>query len=193
MSDGEVMAQSGKINEGDEDIDARRTLDSSQSGEIEEEGHRDAVATGGGKESGYSDRMGMAGTEADVRRTSSAEQSELSSRQAELARRIDQVYTQARFGGVEIPARFNMARENAHRAAEAGKAGQIRQMREFQDRALMDLAVARTSLDAPFSGDSMDAAVRTGSPDSAVASTPDEAPAEYRDMVRDYFEALGRM
>jgi hypothetical protein len=27
----------------------------------------------------------------------------------------------------------------------------------------------------------------------AVAATPDEAPAEYRDMVSDYFKAIGEM
>jgi hypothetical protein len=43
MADGEVMSRSGKINEGTEPRQ-RRTQDSNQSGDVEEEGHSDAVA-----------------------------------------------------------------------------------------------------------------------------------------------------
>jgi len=194
MSDGEVMAAGGMINEGDEDIEARRTLDASTSGEVEEEGHAEAKATGGGKNSGYSDQEGMAGTEADARRESKMELSELATRQADLARKMDQVFAQVSLAQVQVPERFNSARENAHHAAQMGKAGQHRQMIEFQDRVRTDLEAAHTSLDSPFgSGGSMDAFERTGSSDAAVASSPEEAPAEYRVMVAEYFSALGRM
>ena len=64
MADGEVMAKSGRINEGDDEIDKRRTKDSLAVGRHRGGGPRDAKATGGGKNSGYSDEKGMAGTEA---------------------------------------------------------------------------------------------------------------------------------
>ena len=194
MSDGEVMAKSGKINEGDEKIDKRRTRDSSQSGYVEEEGHAEAKATGGGKNSGYSDAKGMAGTAADERRESKVQQSGEQARQADLARMADSVYANAQLSGLRIPAGFNSARENMNHAAEAGRAGNIQQMREFQERAIQDLLLAQSSLDAGLAGTSMGAASSDRrSPDTAVASTPDEAPAEYREMVSEYFKAIGEL
>ena len=73
MSDGEVMSRSGRISEGDEHLDKRRTQDSNQSGDVEEEGHTDAVATGGGKNSGYSQDRGMEGGEGATRRDTKVE------------------------------------------------------------------------------------------------------------------------
>lgn len=194
MADGEVMAKSGRINEGDDEIDKRRTKDSSQSGDIEEEGHADAKATGGGKNAGYSDAKGMAGTEADARRESKVKQSNEATRQADLARLADTVYAKAQLSGLKIPAGFNNARENMKRAAEAGQAGRLMQMREFQNRAIRELVRAQSSLDTGFGEASMG---REGgadrSPDAAVSSTPDEAPAEYREMVSEYFKAIGEL
>ena len=194
MADGEVMAKTGRINEGDDEIDKRRTRDSSQSGDIEEEGHEEAKATGGGKNSGYADEKGMAGTEADARRESKVRQADETSMQAELAQIADTIYARAQLSGLRIPAGFNSARENMKRAAEAGKAGQILQMREFQSRAIQELSRARSSFDGGFSDKTMGANADSGrSPDANVASNPDEAPAEYRQMVSDYFKAIGEM
>ena len=39
----------------------------------------------------------------------------------------------------------------------------------------------------------MGATSATESADEAAAATPDEAPAEYREMVSDYFKAIGEM
>ena len=194
MADGEVMAKSGRINEGDEEIDKRRTRDSTQSGYVEEEGHAEAKATGGGKNSGYSDTKGMAGTAADERRQAKVQQAPGQARQADLARLADTVYAKAQLNGLRIPPGFNRARENMNRAAEAGRAGDIRQMREFQERAIQDLVQAQANLDAGVSGAAMGAAADGyRSPDAAVASTPDEAPAEFRDLVSDYFKAIGAL
>lgn len=194
MADGEVMAKSGRINEGDEEIDKRRTRDSTQSGYVEEEGHAEAKATGGGKNSGYSDTKGMAGTAADERRQAKVQQAPGQARQADLARLADTVYAKAQLNGLRIPPGFNRARENMNRAAEAGRAGNIRQMREFQERAIQDLVQAQANLDAGVSGAAMGAAAdESRSPDAAVASTPDEAPAEFRELVSDYFKAIGEL
>ena len=194
MSDGEVMAKSGRINEGDDEIDKRRTRDSSQSGDIEEEDHGEAKATGGGKNAGYADEKGMAGTEADARRESKVRQADEGSMQAELAQLADTVYAKAQLSGLKIPAGFNNARENMKRSAEAGKAGQIQQMREFQSRAIQELTRARSSFDAGFGNESMGAgATFERSPDAAVASNPEEAPVEYREMVSEYFKTIGEL
>jgi len=194
MSDGEIMAKSGRINEGDDTIDTRRTKEASKSGDIEEEGHAEARATGGGKNAGYADEKGMAGTGADPRRQSKVRQADESTHQAELARLADTVYAKAQLSGLKIPPGFNSARENMRRAADAGGAGRIAQMREFQERAVQDLLKARSTLDAGFSDETMGAELGLyRPPEAAVASNPDEAPAEYRGMVSDYFKAIGEL
>ena len=80
------------------------------------------------------------------------------------------------------------------RAAEAGRAGLLTQMREFQNRAIQELARAQSSLDTGFGDASMGAGAVDGrSPDASVASSPDEAPAEYRELVSAYFKAIGEL
>ena len=193
MADGEVMAKGGKINEGDETIDQRRTKDSSQSGYVDEEDHVDAKATGGGKNSGYADSKGMAGTGADPRRESKAQQSDIAW-QEELVKYADAIYAKAQMSGLRIPPGFNSARENIRRAAEAGRAGNIVQMREFQARAMQELSRAKASLEAGMADEAIGLSTDgRRSPDEGVASVPDEAPAEYRHLVSDYFKTIGEM
>ncbi|MCL1856251.1 MAG: hypothetical protein FWF84_01215 [Kiritimatiellaeota bacterium] len=189
MADGEVMAGSGKINEGDEEIDARRTADSSQSGEVEEEGHRDAVATGGGKNSGFSDRDGMSGNQGDVRRKSSMETAEA---QKKLSQRANALYAQIQLANAPIPAGLDEAVKNIGRAAEAGEAGHYAQMREFQNRSIIQLVEIENGFGRLVS-DSLGREIFIGSPDADVASTPDEAPPEYRNMVSEYFRSLNNL
>jgi len=62
MSTGETAAGSGTINKGDENIEARRTEDPTQSGKVDLAGEADTKATGGGKlGTGKADGMGMSG------------------------------------------------------------------------------------------------------------------------------------
>ena len=62
MSTGETAAGSGTIGKGDENIEARRTEDPTQSGKVDLAGEADTKATGGGKlGSGKADAMGMGG------------------------------------------------------------------------------------------------------------------------------------
>ncbi len=189
MSDGEVMAGHGKINDGDENIEKRMTRDSSQAGEVEEEDHREAKATGGGKLSGYGEERGMAG-EGPRRDFSGNQPSELG-RQAMLRRNAETIYAQAslnhlRTGKLDEAIRYM---RHAEEAIEQGLP--IRQVREFQRRAAAALLQTRADLDAGVSGDALGAQTASGAPDEAVASTPDEAPPIYRDLVAEYFKHLG--
>jgi hypothetical protein len=193
MSDGEVMSRSGRINEGDKHLDKRRTQDSNQSGDVEEEGHTDAVSTGGGKNSGYSQDKGMEGGEGATRRDTKVEADSAESTRAQLTRNAEAVYAQAQLNNlrtydlkkyiafskqIEV-----MQKQNASPAMIA----------ELHKKALQALSSTYTSLENGISNADMGAVSNTESAEDAIAASPDEAPAEYRDMVSDYFKAIGEM
>ncbi len=192
MSDGEVMARAGKINEGDNNIDKRRTQDSNQSGDVEEEGHSDAVATGGGKNSGYSQDKGMEGGEGGTRRDTKVEGDSPESTRAQLTRNAAAVYAQAQLRNlktydlkkyIEFSKQIDLLQKQ--NAAPA-------MIMELHKKALQSLTVTYTSIESGISGQDMGAAGgRADGADDAVASSPDEAPAEYREMVSEYFKVIG--
>jgi hypothetical protein len=193
MSDGEVMARSGKINAGDKNLDKRRTQDSNQSGDVEEEGHSDAVATGGGKNSGYSQDKGMEGGEGATRRDSKIDEAKAENTRAQMTRNAEAVYAQAQLNNLRTYdlkkyIAFSkqleiMQKQNASPAMIA----------ELHKKAMMALSTTYTSLENGVSSSDMGATSNTEAGDEAVAASPDEAPAEYRDMVSDYFKAIGDM
>lgn len=188
MSDGETVAGSGKINEGDSNIEARRTQDSLQSGQVQEEGHAEAKATGGGKGSGYSDRLGMAGTgrREDAK---TAARSELGL-QAMLRRSAEALYAKAsmahvRTGSLDEAVRAMQQAEDALR-----RGAPIREIREFQRRAVA--ALAKTQADIGSGVYLPVPAAATGAPlmGADEAAPADAAPPAYRDLVAEYFRSL---
>jgi hypothetical protein len=64
---------------------------------------------------------------------------------------------------------------------------------ELHKKALQALSSTYTSLENGISNADMGAVSNTESAEDAIAASPDEAPAEYRDMVSDYFKAIGEM
>ena len=193
MSDGEVMARSGKVNAGDDNLNKRRTQDSNQSGDVEEEGHSDAVATGGGKNSGYSQNKGMEGGEGATRRDSKVDEAKADNTRAQMTRNAEAVYAQAQLNNLRTYdfkkyITFSkqleiMQKQNASPAMIA----------ELHKRAKQALSTTYSSLENGISTSDMGATSNTEAGDEAVAASPDEAPAEYREMVSDYFKAIGDM
>ena len=193
MSDGEVMSRSGKINEGDKNLDKRRTQDSNQSGDVEEEGHSDAVATGGGKNSGYSQDKGMEGGEGATRRDTKVEADSAESTRAQLTRNAEAVYAQAQLNNlrtydlkkyIAFSKQLDLLqKQNASPAMIA----------ELHKKALQALSTTYTSLENGIGSADMGAVSNSDNAAEAIAASPDEAPAEYRDMVSDYFKAIGEM
>lgn len=191
MSDGETTAGSGKINEGDNNIEARRTQDSAQSGQVQEEGHAEAKATGGGKSSGYSDRKGMAGM-GPRRDANTSARSELGW-QAMLRRNAEQLYAKAsmshvRTGSLDDAIRLMKTAEDAMTAGQP-----IREVREYQRRAAAALRRTQAEL-GPGVYTAVAENERTGPAiEDQVAGAADDAPAEYRDLVADYFRSLSEV
>jgi hypothetical protein len=188
MSDGEIAAGSGKINEGDKNIEKRMTRDSSQGGEVKEDDHRQAKATGGGKLSGFGEEKGMSGM--GPRRDSSLEQPSELGKQAMLRRQADAIYAQATLQHLRVGS-MDKAIEHMRQAEDAMERGaSSRQVREFQRRAVAALKQTRAELDGGFSDETPLGAEGTRNIDEQVASTADEAPVKYRGMVSDYFKKL---
>ncbi len=188
MSDGETTAGSGKINEGDENIEARRTRDSAQGGQVQEDGHATAKATGGGKSSGYAEETGMAG--AGPRRDAAMEGSDLGL-QSMLRRDAESLYAKASLMHVRTGA-LEDAVTAMRRVEDALSGGRIQQVREFQKQAITALKRARSELSSGLSSEVLPIDY-TGKPASdQTAGVADEAPEEFRELVSEYFKALNQ-
>lgn len=188
MSDGEATAASGKINEGDKNIEKRMTQESSQSGQIQEEGHSQAKATGGGKQSGYADELGMAGS-GPKRQATTKQGSELGL-QAMLRRNAQALYARAELAHVRSGALDEAVRQMSLAEEGLEKGYPIGQVREHQRRAVAALKKTKTQLNAPVAGQIEDAGPAADANDDQLAMARDEAPAEYRQLVADYFKSL---
>ncbi|MBI2438120.1 MAG: hypothetical protein HYV36_04825 [Lentisphaerae bacterium] len=188
MADGETTAGSGKISEGDENIEKRMTQDASQSGQVQEEGHSKAKATGGGKGSGYGDELGMSGS--GPRRDSKVKQGSEQGLQAMLKRNAQALYARSelshvRTGSLDEAIRWMQQAEDA-----MAKGYPIQQVREFQRRAVTALKKSRTELGGAVM-DSAEALTLAAPPiDDQLAGVRDEAPASYRELVAEYFKSL---
>ena len=193
MSDGEVMARSGKINEGDKNLDRRRTQDSNQSGDIEEEGHSDAVATGGGKNSGFSQDKGMEGGEGATRRDTKVDGASPESTRAQLTRNAEAVYAQAQLNNLrtyDLKKYIQFSKQIESLQKQNATPAMIA---ELHKRARQALSTTYASLESGVSSTDMGATSTESAADDTVAASPDEAPAEYREMVSDYFKTIGEM
>ena len=193
MSDGEVMARSGRINEGDKNLDKRRTQDSNQSGDVEEEGHSDAVATGGGKNSGYSQDKGMEGGEGASRRDTKVSATDKESTRSQLTRNAEAAYAQAQLNNLKTyDLKKYIAFSRKIEMLEKQNASPA-MIEELHKKAIKALTSTYASLENGITSADMGATSETESDEEGVAASPDEAPAEYREMVSDYFKAIGEL
>ncbi len=186
MADGETIAGSGKVNKGDDKIETRRTQDSPQAGYVKEESHAEAKATGGGKSSGFAEKEGMAGV--GPRRDAPLPPSILGL-QAMLRRDAEALYARASLLHVRTGALDEAvhAMQDAEQAVGAGRP--IQQVQEFQRRAIAALKKTQGDLDATYGTEALDVAASTQQLPQ-TAGVPDEAPANYRDLVADYYKSL---
>jgi hypothetical protein len=147
------------------------------------------VATGGGKQSGYSEEKGMAGG-TGPRRDAATPQGSLLGLQALLRRDAEATYGKASLMHIRTGA-LDDAVTSMRQAEDALRRGlPIRQVTEFQRRALAALRRTQSELggagyaDADLSGSS------AARPQEQIAASADEAPPQYRQLVSEYFKAL---
>ncbi len=190
MSDGETTAGSGKINAGDDKIEARRTQDSAQSGEVQEEGHAEAKATGGGKQGGYSDTLGMAGEGPRLDTKASEGAGSMAGLQAMLRRNAEALYAKASMMHIRTGS-LDEAVEFMRQAEDALKKGyNIREVREYQRRAIAALKKTQMELSGMAGTENIDDGSAPAVQVSEVAGAADEAPARYKDLVSEYYKSL---
>ncbi len=186
MSVGETAANSGTISEGDEDIEARRTEDPTQSGQADIDGEGNAAATGGGKlATGKAENLGMSG---GTERRESTEAGSQEGMEALLAKQADAIYAQASLQKVKAGSLVEAA-HHLRQASDAVADGRIQQVSEFRNLAVSALRKAQIELDAGPSG-SVDITKKPDIVDSFTGGGPDLAPRQYRDAVSDYYKLL---
>jgi len=187
MSVGETAAGSGTINEGDKNIEERRTQEPTQSGQVDVEGEDvKTAATGGGKlGTGKADEVGMSGGQ---KRMDSTEVGSAEGMESLMAEQADAMYAKASTQNV----RADSLRDAAHHLRQANDAvarGNIGQLKEHRKAAIAALKRAKSDIDAAMTG-SFNLDAKPSFIDDVVEGGPDQAPAKYRDLVAEYYKAL---
>ena len=186
MAVGETASGSGTVGEGDKNIEARRTEDPTQSGQVDLKGKADTRATGGGKlGTGKADDVGMSGGKD---RIDSKEAGSWEGMAALMAKRADAIYAKASLKNV----RADSLKSAAHHLRQSGDAiahGDIQQMREFRTMATSELVRGKAQLETGAKGGT-DAKYGTGVLNNVIESSPDMAPPLFKDKVSEYYKAL---
>ncbi len=186
MANGETSAGSGTIGKGDDKIEARRTQDPTQSGQVTADGEAVTRATGGGKlGSGKGDDFGQGGgtTRMDSSEAGSA------ANLAKMAKRADTTFAQASMKGLRADSLKSAAHHIRQAADAVSKGAPIGQVAELKRKAIGELKKAKTEL-GEGSAESLDGRHSTSMLNDIVESSPDEAPPKYRDLVSEYYKKL---
>ena len=187
MSVGETAAGSGTINEGDENIEERRTQEPTQSGQVDVDGEDvDTKATGGGKlGTGKADDVGMEG---GVKRMDSTEAGSVEGLHSLMATRADAMYAKASMQNVRADSLKNAA-HHLRQVSDAIAKGNIAQIKEHRKMALASMRRAQAQLDAASTG-SFNLQQTPSFIDDVVDGGPELAPPKYRELVAEYYKLL---
>ncbi|MBN2301642.1 MAG: hypothetical protein JXN60_03900, partial [Lentisphaerae bacterium] len=187
MSNGETAAGSGTIQEGDKNIEQRRTQDPTQSGQVDVEGEADTMASGGGKQgTGRADGFGD-GTGGAKRMDTTMSGGEDGMKA--LMTQVERMYDQASIKNVRAPS-LKQAAHHIRQAADAiAESRPIGEIAELKRKAAASLKKAQTELRAGTSS-ALDSGSGLSMLDGVVEGGADEAPQQYRDLVSKYYKAL---
>ncbi|MCX6997774.1 MAG: hypothetical protein NTV49_11975 [Kiritimatiellaeota bacterium] len=187
MSDGETAAGSGTLSKGDEDIQARRTQDPTQSGQVNLDGESKAKATGGGKlGTGKADEYGQGG---GTRRMDSTEAGSLEAMAALMAKQADAAYAQASLKGVKSDSLKAAAHHMRQVADMIARGAPIDQVLELRRKALAELKAGRTELEQGNT-DALDTQVTASILKDVLEAGPDDAPPKFKELVSEYYKRL---
>ena len=188
MANGETAAGSGTIGKGDDNIEARRTTDPTQAGQVNADGDAKTKATGGGKQgSGKGDGFGMG---QGSTRMDSTEAGSMEGLMQMMAKRADSAYAKASMKGLRTDS-LKTAAHHIRQAADAVSKGvPIGQVAELKRRAAAELRKAKTEL-GEGAGASLGGQGAGTTVHDVVESSPDEAPPKYRGLVSEYYKKLG--
>ena len=114
--------------------------------------------------------------------------------QAMLRRNAESLYAKASLAHLRTGSMDEVARHMRSAEEALAKGYPIREVREYQRRAILALKRTQAELDPGVSIDAGGETPRAGPPvDDQVAGAPDEAPAQYRDLVSEYFKSLNEV
>ena len=189
MSSGESAAGSGTISEGDDNIEARRTQDPTQSGQVVADGEAQTKATGGGKlGSGKGDDWGDSG---GTERMDASEAGSWAQFMEQMARKADQSYAQASLKGLRTDS-LKTAAHHIRQASDAVSKGvPIGQVAELRRKAIGALKKAKTEL-GEGSATTLDGGVAVSTLTDVIEAEQDLAPAKYRELNADYYKKLNK-
>jgi hypothetical protein len=187
MAIGESAAGSGTIGKGDDNVEARRTQDPTQSGQVTADGEADTRATGGGKlGSGKGDSYGQGG---GTDRMDSKEAGSAAESLAAMAKRVDTSYAQASMKGLRADSLKSAAHHIRQAADAVSKGAPIGQVAELKRKAVGELRKAKTEL-GQGSSVRLDGRHNVSILTDVVEASPDEAPPKYREFVSEYYKTL---
>ncbi len=187
MANGESAAASGTIGKGDDNIEARRTQDPTQAGQVTADGEADTKATGGGKlGSGKGDGYGQGG---GGERMDSKEAGSAADSLAQMAKRADSSFAQASMKGLRADSLKSAAHHIRQAADAVSKGAPIGQVAELKRKAIGELTKAKTELDEGSSA-SLDGRSATSMLNDIIEAGQDEAPEKYRGLVSEYYKKL---
>ncbi|MDD4871945.1 MAG: hypothetical protein PHR77_15410, partial [Kiritimatiellae bacterium] len=188
MSDGETGSSGGTVGEGDKNIEARRTPEPLQSGQVQLDGEADERATGGGKQaSGSADSFGQAGN-GSSRRMDSTAQGTMEGLKS-LMEKTDAMHVKASLMNLRTT-EIGAAAHHIRQADDAINRGMpIREVKELLKRTTSELKRASTDLSAGVS-DSVDSGAAVSKLEDVVEGGTDQAPKAYKDLVSEYYKSL---
>lgn len=188
MSDGETSSGSGTVGEGDKNIEARRTPEPLQSGQVQLDGEADTKATGGGKQaSGSADGQGQAGN-GSTRRMDSTAQGTMDGLKS-LMEKAETMHVKASLMNLRTT-EIGAAVHHIRQADDMINRGQIGEVKELLKRSTAELKRAATDLGAGV-GDSIDSGTSAARLDDVVdGGGTDQAPKAYKDLVAEYYKSL---
>ena len=151
------------------------------------------IPTGGGKNSGYSQDKGMEGGEGASRRDTKVSATDKESTRSQLTRNAEAAYAQAQLNNLKTyDLKKYIAFSRKIEMLEKQNASPA-MIEELHKKAIKALTSTYASLENGITSADMGAVSETESDEEGVAASPDEAPAEYREMVSDYFKAIGEL
>jgi hypothetical protein len=190
MSDGEMAGDTASHLEGTKP-DARRTREPFQQGQVKDDtGPSPAVATGGGKVSGFSDRQGMDGN-APLRPVNAPRvetKDALAAAQGQLAEKTAKTYAQANLlylRADELPAAIRLM----HESEQALKEGRLRDYASLRAQIVQHLTIAKGQL----TGNTVLTIPQAGSrvtDKQILGGSEGDVPAQYKEQVADYYRSL---
>lgn len=187
MASGESAAGSGTIGKGDDNIEARRTQDPTQSGQVIADGEAKTKATGGGKKgSGKGDDWGDGG---GTERMDATEAGSWADSMTRMAKKADQSYAQASMKGLRAESLKSAAHHIRQAADAVSKGVPIGQVAELRRKAIGALKKAKTEL-GEGSASTLDGGVATSTLTDVIEAEQDLSPAKYRGLNADYYKKL---